>query len=70
MVVHEVNIAEGTFLETENDSPMWTDSKQSISGPRANAKWLGTHHHTHIGGLVGGVEKLQGPAYAAEILLG
>ena len=70
MVVHEINIEDGTVLETENDPPVCTDSKRPISGPRAHAEWLGAHHPAQIGGLAGGVEQLQGPADPTEMLLG
>lgn len=70
MVVHEINIVDGTFLETENDPPVSSDSKRPVSGPGANAEWLGAHRPAQIGGLAGGVEKLQGPADPAEMLLG
>ena len=70
MVVHEINIVDGTFLETENDPPVSSDSKRPVSGLGANAEWLGAHRPAQIGGLAGGVEKLQGPADPAEMLLG
>ena len=70
MVVHEINIVDGTFLETENDPPVSSDSKRPVSGPGANAEWLGAHRPAQIGWLAGGVEKLQGPADPAEMLLG
>lgn len=70
MVVHEINFVDGTFLETENDPPVSSDSKRPVSGPGANAEWLGAHRPAQIGGLAGGVEKLQGPADPAEMLLG
>ena len=70
MVVHEINIVDGTFLETENDPPVSSDSKRPVSGPGANAEWLGAHRPAQIDGLAGGVEKLQGPADPAEMLLG
>ena len=70
MVVHEINIVDGTFLETENDPPDSSDSKRPVSGPGANAEWLGAHRPAQIGGLAGGVEKLQGSADPSEMLLG
>ncbi len=70
MVVHEINIVDGTLLETENDPPVSSDSKRPVSGSGANAEWLGAHRPAKIGGLAGGVEKLQGPADPAEMLLG
>ena len=69
-VVHEINIEDGTVLETEHDPPICTDSKRPVSGPGTHAEWLGPHHPEQTGGLAGGVEKLQGLADPAEMPLG